>query len=54
MNGFLFDENLPTKIQFTPSLPVIHISILGDSPSDTLIWEYAKKGISLILRKCLD
>jgi len=24
MNGFLFDENLPSKIQFAPSLPIIH------------------------------
>jgi hypothetical protein len=35
MNGFLFDENLPTKIQFNPFLSIIHVSILGDSPSDT-------------------
>ncbi len=41
MNGFLFDENLPVKIQFTPSLPIVHVSILGDSPSDTQIWQYA-------------
>ncbi len=27
MNGFLFDENLPSKIQFTPSLPIIRVSI---------------------------
>jgi len=23
MNGFFFDENLPAKILFTPSLPII-------------------------------
>lgn len=54
MNGFLFDENLPTKIQFTPSLPVIHVSILGDSPSDTLIWEYAKDRELVIVTKDAD
>lgn len=30
MNGFLFDKNLPVKIQFTPSLPIVHVSILGN------------------------
>jgi len=38
MNGFLFDENLPSKIQFAPSLPIIHVSALGKSLSDTEIW----------------
>ena len=42
MNGFFFDENLPAKILFTPSLPIIHVSVLGRSPSDTEIWQYAK------------
>jgi len=32
MNGFLFDEHLPAKIQFAPSLPVRHISILISRP----------------------
>jgi predicted nuclease of predicted toxin-antitoxin system len=51
MNGFLFDENLPTKIRFTPSLPVIHVSILGESLSDTLIWKYAKdKGLAIVTK----
>ncbi|QEI41376.1 hypothetical protein BMF77_01961 [Dolichospermum sp. UHCC 0315A] len=54
MNGFLFDENLPTKIQFTPSLPIIHVSILGDSPSDTQIWEYAKEKELVIVTKDAD
>lgn len=54
MNGFLFDENLPTKIQFTPSFPIIHVSILGDSPSDTQIWEYAKKHELAIVTKDAD
>ncbi|WP_217360058.1 DUF5615 family PIN-like protein, partial [Anabaena sp. UHCC 0253] len=54
MNGFLFDENLPTKIQFTPSLPIIHVSILGNSPSDTQIWEYAKEKELVIVTKDAD
>ena len=54
MNGFLFDENLPSKIQFTPSLPIIHGSILGDSPSDTQIWQYAKEKGLVIVTKDVD
>lgn len=37
MNGFLFDENLPANIRFTSTLPVNHVSVLGESPSDTQI-----------------
>ena len=33
MNGFLFDENLPANIRFTPAFPVVHVSVLGESPS---------------------
>ncbi|MBD2303546.1 DUF5615 family PIN-like protein [Nostoc sp. FACHB-190] len=54
MNGFLFDENLPSKIQFTPSSPIIHVSILGDSPSDTQIWQYAKENGLVIVTKDAD
>lgn len=54
MNGFLFDENLPVKIQFTPSLPIVHVSILGDSPSDTQIWQYAKERKLVIVTKDAD
>ena len=41
MNGFLVDENLPANIRFTPAFPVVHVSVLGESPSDTQIWQYA-------------
>jgi len=54
MNGFLFDENLPAKIQFTPSFPVIHVSVLGASPSDTQIWQYAKQNDLAIVTKDAD
>ena len=54
MNGFLFHENLPSKIQFTPSVPIIHVSILGNSPSDTHIWEYAKETGLVIVTKDAD
>jgi len=54
MNGFFFDENLPSKVQFTPSLPIIHASILGNSPSDTCIWQYAKENGLVIVTKDVD
>ena len=54
MNGFLFDENLPIKIQFTPSLPITHVSALGESPSDTQIWQYAKENNLVIVTKDVD
>lgn len=54
MNGFLFDENLPAKIQFTPSFSVIHVSVLGDRPSDTQIWQYAKQNNLAIVTKDAD
>ena len=54
MKGFLFDEHLPAKIQFTPSSPVIHVSVLGASPSDTQIWQYAKDNHLAIVTKDTD
>jgi predicted nuclease of predicted toxin-antitoxin system len=54
MNGFLFDENLPAKIQFNPSLPITHVSVLGASPTDTEIWQYAKDSNLAIVTKDAD
>ena len=54
MNGFFFDENLPAKILLTPSLPIIHVSVLGRSPSDTEIWQYAKDKKLVIVTKDAD
>jgi predicted nuclease of predicted toxin-antitoxin system len=54
MNGFLFDENLPSKILFTPSFPIIHVSILGNSPTDSYIWQYAKENSLVIVTKDVD
>jgi len=54
MNGFFFDENLPAKILFTPSLPNVHVSVLGRSPRDTEIWQYAKDKKLVIVTKDAD
>jgi predicted nuclease of predicted toxin-antitoxin system len=54
VNGFLFDENLPLRIQFTPSLPVIHTTVIGTSPTDFEIWAYAQARDFVIITKDAD
>lgn len=54
MKGFLFDENLPLNIKFLPSLPVEHVTDIGESLSDTEIWEYAKVNDLVIVTKDAD
>jgi len=54
MNGFLFDSNLPSLIQFTPAFPVIHARSLGDNPTDTDLWEYARLHDLTIVSKDAD
>ena len=54
MKGFYFDQNLPTRIQFTPSLPVFSPSDLGPSPTDTQVWDFARRGELVIVSKDAD
>ncbi len=54
MKGFLFDENLPTRLRFTPKLPVIPFSKVGRNPGDSQIWEYARKYDLVIVSKDAD
>ena len=54
MNGFLFDENLPRRLTFIPSLPVIVSTALGDSPSDATIWDYGREHSLAIVTKDTD
>lgn len=54
MNGFLFDENLPHRLTFKPSLPVVHSTSLGERPSDTTIWNYAREHSLVIVSKDAD
>jgi predicted nuclease of predicted toxin-antitoxin system len=54
MNGYLFDENLPINIEFSPSLPIIPVTSLGSSPTDTEIWEHAKQNDLVIVTKDAD
>ena len=54
MKGFLFDENLPRRIRFTPSLQLTHVETLGASPEDASVWEYALQGEMVIVTKDAD
>lgn len=54
MKGFLFDENLPSRIQFAPSLPLISRSALPTSPTDTQLWEVARQRELVIVSKDAD
>ena len=54
MKGFLLDENIPNRVTFTASLPVIHCHTLRQSPSDTFLWEYARNNDYTIVSKDAD
>jgi hypothetical protein len=54
MKGFLFDENLPARLRFSPGLPLIHATKVGRSPSDSRIWEYARRHDLAIVSKDAD
>ena len=54
MKGFLLDENLPTRLTFSPSLPVSHARDLGENPSDSELWDLAKAARSVIVTKDTD
>src|ERR1700722_18413155 len=54
MKGFILDENLPSRLRFSPGLPIVPISKVGRNPSDTQIWEYARKHDLVIVSKDAD
>ncbi len=54
LTGFLLDENLPGRLRFTPSLPVLHARDLGLSLNDTDLWRYARERDLVIITKDTD
>ena len=54
MKGYLFDGNVPSRLRFSPKLPIIPLSAVGRNPSDTKIWEYARKHDLVIVSKDAD
>jgi predicted nuclease of predicted toxin-antitoxin system len=54
MKGFFFDENVPSRIQFSPSYPLVSGASLGSSPTDTLVWDFARQHELVIVSKDAD
>jgi predicted nuclease of predicted toxin-antitoxin system len=54
LKGIILDENIPARLTFTPSLPVIRSSDFGRGISDTVIWERARAHSLVILTKDAD
>jgi predicted nuclease of predicted toxin-antitoxin system len=54
MKGYLFDENLPSRITVSTALPIKNTKDVGASPSDTELWEYARKNELVIVSKDAD
>ena len=54
MKGFLFDENLPRRIRFTPFLPIIHVEAISVSPQDGAVWDYARTEFLAIVSKDIN
>ena len=54
MRGFLLDENIPNRITFTPSLPIIHSTALGQSLTDSFLWEHRRSNGYVIVTKDTD
>ena len=54
MKGFLFDENLPRRLMFTPSFSVLWTDSIGKSPSDTTLWNHAQNQSLVIVTKDAD
>jgi predicted nuclease of predicted toxin-antitoxin system len=54
VKGFLLDENLPYRLKFALPLPVSHSTDLGESPSDSDVWNYARENSLVIVSKDTD
>lgn len=54
MKGFLFDENVPSRLTISASFPVVHCLELGQSLSDTFLWEHAQSNSYAIVTKDVD
>ena len=54
MKGFLFDQNIPTRLIFRPSLPVVGTTAVGPSPTDTALWSFASQERLVIVSKDAD
>ena len=54
MKGYLLDENLPTRLSVSPSLPVSHARQFGGNPTDSELWNLAEAERWVIVTKDAD
>lgn len=54
MRGFLFDQNVPSRLEFNPALPVSSVTVLGPKPTDSQVWDHAKREKLVIVSKDTD
>jgi predicted nuclease of predicted toxin-antitoxin system len=54
MKDFLFDANVPSRLQFKPTLPFVSLSAVGQNPTDSEIWNYAATHRLVIVSKDTD
>lgn len=54
MKGYLFDQNLPVQIRFSPKLPIFHSTAIGPNPTDSQVWEFARDRELVIVSKDAD
>jgi predicted nuclease of predicted toxin-antitoxin system len=54
MKGFLFDQNLPSRVQFGLSLSEVPLTDVGSRPTDTQVWNFARERRLVIVAKDAD
>ncbi len=55
MKGFLFDENVPARLTFAPSLPIVSsFRALRRSAADSELWNLAREQELVIVTKDAD
>ena len=54
MKGFIFDQNLPACITFKPSYPASPVTVIGPRPTDSEVWNYARRESQAIVSKDTD
>jgi predicted nuclease of predicted toxin-antitoxin system len=54
MKGWLLDENLPSRLAFTPTLPVTPATAVAPNPTDSQLWAFARERELVIVTKDAD
>ena len=54
MKGWLLDQNLPARLTFKPALPITPVATLGARPTDSEVWEHARRAALVIVSKDAD